>query len=326
MSYLVRKRWTSFSCVLALLVVLFSFMSTAFAAGTVTATDLYRAATWEDEEPSGEVDLPEWDVFVDAAEAEASDVNQFGPDQYARYVTAVNVYNTFGNKSTYDKAVEKLRGYSITYDYDAAALKPANETTKGQQDLARAEDSFNSAMGSQVAENTISGIFDTQNFNPSAGAAAGFLDTFYMVVNTIFFVVSNVVIWWFLAQTSFDMLYILCEPLRPIIGPSNGNGANGGFGTNQNADGTFLGYVGKAVNLLHLCSSDVAAACGDGGGGGMGVQNANSSNPWWNYMRRRAIVVVCVGVYLVLVSSGWWPRIIAWVAGMVTRLLGTIVS
>ena len=325
MTYSVRKRWTSVSCVFALLVVLFSFMTTAFAAGTVTATDLYRAATWEDEDPSGEVDLPEWDVFVDAAEAEASDVNQFGPDQYARYVTAVNVYNTFGNKATYDKAVEKLRGYSITYDYDADSLKPANETTKGQQDLARAEDSFNSSMGAQVAENTISGIFDTQNFNPSAGAAAGFLDTFYMIVNTIFFVVSNVVIWWFLAQTSFDMLYILCEPLRPIIGPASANNG-GGFGTSQNANGGFFGYVNKAFSLLHLCSSDVAAACGEGGGGmGMG-QNASGSNPWMNYMKRRAIVVICVGVYLVLVSSGWWPRIIAWVAGIVTRLLGTIVN
>lgn len=319
------NRIFTFVCIYTLVFTILASFSTAFAAGTITAKEIYRAGTWSEEAPSGEYDLPTWDVFVDAANADSSDVNAMGPDQYSRYVTAVNVYNTFGTMANYDNAVSDLRNYGVTYNADTDSLTPANETVKGQQDLARAEDSFNSQMGSRVAENTISGIFDTQNFNPSAGAAAGFLDTFYMVVNTIFFVVSNVVIWWFLAQTSFDMLYIMCEPLRPLIGPAGANG-NSGWGT-QNAvgGGGWQAAINKAVNLLHLCSSEAAEACG-GGGGGFGGQNASNSNPWMLYFRKRGVVVVCVGVYLVLVSNGWWPRIIAWVAGIVTRILGTFVN
>ncbi len=311
-------------CVMLVLTMALSFSQGVYAIGGVSAKDVYKAATWSDEEASDVSEAPDWSVFQDAAEADAQTVNAFGPDQYQRYQNAVAVYRTFETRAAYERAVKKLRAYSISYNAESDELIPANSTEKGKQDLARAVDSFNSAMGSQVAEGTISGIFDTQNFNPSAGAAAGFLDTFYMVVNTIFYVVSNVVIWWFLAQTSFDMLYIMCEPLRPIIGPANSSGG-GGFGS-QNAmgGGGWKAYAHKAFSLLHLCSTDVASACGGGGGGGFG-QNASNSNPWVQYFKKRSVVVVCVGVYLVLVSAGWWPKIISWVAGIVTRLLGTIV-
>lgn len=319
-----RKRLARILSLVFTLAMLVTFTCGVYAAGGVSAKDVYTASTWDDDEVSDVSEVPEWDVFVAAAEATTEDVVEFGPEQYQRYQNAVSIYNTFGTKSAYDKAVAKLKSYQISYVAETDELVPVNDSTKGQQDLARAVDSFNSSMGSQVAENTISGIFDTQNFNPSAGAAAGFLDTFYMVVNTIFFVVSNVVIWWFLAQTSFDMLYIMCEPLRPIIGPANsGNGGLGGSPMGQNAGWT--AYVNKAINLLHLCSSEVAEACG-GGGGGLGTNNAGGGNPWTRYFRKRAVVVICVGVYLVLVSAGWWPKIISWVAGIVTRLLGTIIS
>ncbi len=311
-------------CLVLILTMFASFSTRVYAIGGVSAKDVYKAGQWDSDETSDTSEPPEWSTFKDAAEASSETVHAFGPEQYQRYKNAVSIYNTFGTEAEYERAIKKLRSFSIGYNAAADELVPANNTAKGQQDLARAVDAFNSSMGSLVAEGTISGIFDTQNFNPSAGPAAAGLDTFYMIVNTIFYVVSNVVVWWFLAQTSFDMLYIMCEPLRPIIGPANSSG--GGFGS-QNAmggGGGWQAYVNKAVNMLHLCSSEAAAACGGGGGGGFG-QNASNSNPWWLYFKKRATVVVCVGVYLVLVSAGWWPKIISWVAGIVTRLLGTII-
>lgn len=299
-----------------------SFSSFSFSAGGVTAKELYLAATWDSEDVSDVSEPPDWDTLVNASEATTDQVKEFSSDQYKRYQYAVRLYNMFGTKSAYDKAVKKLIDYGIEYEAETDSLVSSNKTTKGEQDLARAVDSFNSAMGSTVAEGTISGIFDTDNFNPSAGMAAGFLDSFYNVINTIFYVASNFVIWWFLGQTSLDMVYLMCEPLQPFIGPKNDPNAFKGLDTNN--AGSVVKSANFALGCLHLCSTEASTAYNGGGPGGNG--NAGGSNKFVTYGKLRFPVLIACGVYLVLVSSGWWPKIISWVAGWATRGLSVIVG
>ncbi len=298
-----------------------------YAAGGISAKDLYTCTfigDGEEEITSTAVDLPDYATIKDIAAKEPADTKDLSPILYQRYLKACEIASTFGTTAEYDKATAKLKGI-VVYDGTKDALVPTNTSAKGEQDLSRGVDKFNSTVGSIISNNQINGIFDTGSFNPSAGAAAPFLDTFYMAVNTIFYVVSNVVIWWFLAQTSFDMLYMVCEPIRPLIGPGNANGQPG----SQNAIGGGQGWqqaVNKIANVLHVCSSEVAEACNGGSVGGFGSQNAASGNKWMIYARKRFPVVLFLAVYLILVSSGWWPRIISWVAGGVTSILGMFVK
>lgn len=294
----------------------------ANAVGGISAKDCYTCTILDVDGSTDEArDLASWDDIKSiATDTSQEEVNAYNTTQYRNYKAACNIYSTFETQAGYEKATAKLQAI-VRYNAVTDELIPVNASTKGQQDLSRAVDSFNSHVGTVTANNTINGVFDTGSFNPSAGLAAPWLDTFYTVVNTVFYVVSNATIWWFLAQTSFDMLYILCEPLRPIIGPAGSGGiaSGSGFGS-QNAG--WKGYANKAISFLHLCSQDAAAACGGSGGGGFGSQNASSKNPFFIYLQKRAPVVVFLGAYLVLVSAGWWPRIIARVAGLVARFLG----
>ncbi|MEG2263378.1 MAG: hypothetical protein RSC43_00940 [Clostridia bacterium] len=317
-------RYRKFLAISVLLVLMFNAcLITTYAAGNVAVKDLFTCILTEEKPSTNEkIEVADWSKIVAEAEMDEKKVSEYNQMQFARHKSAIAIRDTFQSQAAYDKAVAKVRSTTL-YNGKTDELTPINTSVKGEQDLSRAKDKFNANLGSLVADQTINGIFDTGSFNPSAGAAAPFLDTFYMIVNTIFYVVSNVVIWWFLAQTSFDMLYIMCEPLRPLIGPSK-SGGGGGF-SGQNASEGWQKTVSKAINILHLCSEDAANACG-GGSSGFGTQNAGSKNPWFAYFKTRAPVVIAVGSYLVLVSTGWWPKIIAWVAGLVTRLLGMFIG
>lgn len=315
------SRWL-LSVMMVWVVALFCGTINANAVGGVSAKDCYTCTILDVDGSTDEArDLASWDdIKAIATDTSQEEVNAYNTTQYRNYKAACNIYKTFETQAGYEKATAKLLSV-VKYNAVTDELVPVNSSAKGQQDLSRAVASFNSSIGSVTANNTINGIFDTGNFDPSAGVAAPWLDTFYKVINTVFYVVSNVTIWWFLAQTSFDALYMLCEPIRPIIGPAGSGGvaSGSGFGS-QNAG--WKGYANKAVSLLHLCSQDAAAACGSSAGGGFGSQNAGSKNPFFIYFQKRAPVVIFLGAYLVLVQAGWWPRIIATVAGLLTRLLG----
>lgn len=304
---------------------------TAHAAGGFSVKDIFWVTSTENGQNTTK-GLPGWSELVAKSEL-AIDAATMTETEIAKINRAANIVETFKTSSAYDSATSKVKK-AVVYDESIGDIVPVSDTTRGQQDFARAISHFNQQTGSKIAADAAGGIFDTESFRPDAGFATPFLDGFYMVVNTIFYVVSNVVIWWFLAQTSFDMLYIMCEPLRPYIGPlaSNVNPSGGGGGVGYGMSNDASGFnpskvMKKAISMLHLCSDDVAKACGSGSmNSGMGGNDAGSTNPWVRYFKSRAPVVVAVCAYLMLVSMGWWPKVIAWVAGWVTRLLGLFIA
>lgn len=290
---------------------------TAFAA-SVSVRDLYWAFDGE---------APTWEDIVSVATQDSEDID-IGDDaeseeEYKKYLKAVAIYQAFGSAGAYNKILPGLQKY-VAWNDDIEDIEPAINTTTGQQNYTRAITAFEGAVGAAVTEQTIDGIFDMENWNPNAGFATPFLDWFYGAVNTGFYVISNLVIWWFLFQTALDVLYLVAEPVRPFISSASGSSSGYSGSYSSNNAGSFASKI-----KIPLCSDDVIRAC-NGGGGNSGYStyggNAKTTNPALIYIMSRGPLIIVIGVYLVLVSTGWWPKIIAWVAGIVTRLLSLVIK
>lgn len=261
-------------------------------------------------------DIPPWDVLIAMSEAQNKIASDY-PVVKRCCATASQIVNTFREQPSYKKAIGDL--YTIGWTYDASQREFTVTAGGDQHKFDNALRDFQSSAASNAADNAFGDIYDSQNWDPNAGVAGDFLQSVYGVVNTLFFAVANLMLWFFLIQTGFDALYIIAEPVRPFIGPRNGS--SGGGSLNNGGDKNILSKI-----RLPICSSAVEQACnGNGGGiGGNGAGGASAGNAFLGYAIKRFPVLICCAVYLILVTLGYWPKLISWVSGFAVTLIDFI--
>lgn len=258
-----------------------------------------------------------WNTLVSLANAQNNVASDY-PNLKRCCATANQIVSTFKTEAEYNKALIDVKNISWTYDSSNNTLTA--DAPGDQHKLDNAVSSFKAAAAGAAANNAFGSIYDSQQWNPSEGVAGDFLQGVYGVVNTIFFVVANLMLWFFLLQTGFDALYIIAEPIRPFIGPRNSNGG-GGMGLNNGGHGNFISKI-----HIPICSHAVEQAC-NGGGGGLGGNNgggASAGNAFFSYAIKRFPVLLCCAVYLILVTLGYWPRLISWVSQFAVQIIDFI--
>lgn len=260
-------------------------------------------------------DIPQWDTLVAMSEMQNKIASDY-PKVKRCCATASQIVNTFRDSASYQKAIGKLS--SIGWKYDATTREFAVNASGDQHAFDNALRDFKSSAASYAADNAFGDIYDSQNWDPNAGVTGDFLQGVYGVVNNLFYVVANLMLWFFLIQTGFDALYIIAEPVRPFIGPKSSSSGGGGL---NNGGGNILSKI-----HIPICSSAVEQAC-NGGGGGIGGNSAggtSAGNAFFSYGIKRFPVLICCAVYLILVTLGYWPKLISWVSGFAVDIIDFI--
>lgn len=264
-----------------------------------------------------QADVPAWSDLVILASYSGKIASDY-PILKRCCSTASQIVAAFGEQSEYNKACKQLKNINWTYDpvvEDFTAVASGDDRS-----LEKALTKFKSSAANATATNTFGSIYDGDNWNPQEGVAGDFMDSVFSVVNVIFYVVSNLMLWFFLLQTGFDILYIVAEPVRPFIEPRDGNGGGGG---GQNNGGKF------SLSRIHvpICSHAVKSACGaEGGLGGNQAGGGSAGNAFTRYAWARFPVLICCAVYLILVTMGYWPKLIGWVSQFVVQIIDAIMN
>lgn len=224
---------------------------------------------------------------------------------------ARNVVATFGNAGSYQAATKDFDSvFTFTPKTDTLSYK-ANKETRGKN----MQSDFAGKVSAAQAGSTFQDVYDMNDWDPSAGVAASALSKVYNVVNTVFFVCSQLLMWFFLLQTGFDVLYLIFEPLRPILEPRGGSGG-ALAATNAGGDGGVLSKIRLPF------ASHAAQDAANGGSGGMGGVNAGGGqNIFIGYAVKRFPVLILCAVYLILVTNGYWIKVISWVSGFVVKII-----
>lgn len=225
---------------------------------------------------------------------------------------ARNIVATFGNEGEYKSATSNFDSvFEYTPGTDSLSYKE-NKETKGKE----LQSEFAGKVSAAQAENTFQEIYDLNNWNPSAGVAASALAKVYNVVNTLFYVCAQLLMWFFIGQTALDVMYLAIEPLRPILEPKGGSGGGALAATNAGGDGGILSKI-----RLPLASHAAAEAANGGSGGIGGVNAGGNQNLFFSYALKRFPVLILCAVYIILVSNGYWIKVISWVSGFVVKIL-----
>ena len=177
---------------------------------------------------------------------------------------------------------------------------------------------FNAAQASSAATDVFESIYGAENWHPDTGLATEAMAVIYSVVNVIFTVVAQIIMWFFMAQSAFDLFYISFEPIRPFIGPKG----SGESRANNNGGGGFWDKF-----CIPICSNAaVEAANGSSKGGMDGGASTNSSKAAINYIIKRAPLLITIAIYFILSVMGYWTKVIGWVADFVIRIFNFILS
>lgn len=264
-----------------------------------------------------QTDIPTWSQLNTLAEYSGTIASDY-PILKRCCSTAYQIIAAFGEQSEYNKACKQLKAISWTYNPDTEDFTAV--ASGDDRSLEKALTKFKSSAANATATSTFGSIYDSDNWNPQEGVAGDFMDSVFSVVNVIFYVVSNLMLWFFLLQTGFDILYIVAEPVRPFIEPRDGNGGGGG---GQNNGGKF------SLSRIHvpICSHAVKSACGaEGGLGGNQAGGGSAGNAFTRYALARFPVLICCAVYLILVTMGYWPKLIGWVSQFVVQIIDAIMN
>lgn len=184
--------------------------------------------------------------------------------------------------------------------------------------LRTAVGNFNAASASSAATDVFESIYGAENWNPDTGLATEAMAVVYTVVNVIFTVVAQLIMWFFMAQSAFDLFYISFEPIRPFIGPRD---SGGGLSSN-NGEGSLLSKI-----RIPICSNAaVEAANGSDKGGLNGGAGTNSSKAAISYVIKRAPLLITIAIYFILSVMGYWTKVIGWVADLVIKIFNFILS
>lgn len=242
------------------------------------------------------------------------------PTKYKMGRVAALIVSSYGNKSKFESAVNdviKSAGNSITVDITTGDYYVTVSEYAGK--MSSAVTNINSSLVAIAAQSTFDQIYDMSDWDPNEGIAADALAVVYNVINVVFYVVANLLMWLFMGQTAFDMLYIVLEPIRPFIGPKGSSG--GGLAANNGGEGV--------LSKLHIpICSNAAAEAVNGAGGGLGGNGAgsNSSKAAIVYLGKRAPLLITIAIYFILAVLGYWRLVISWVAGFVIKIIDFIIS
>lgn len=273
-----------------------------------------------------------WSAALDAHEAYNS-LNNKKPVDNVKYPTAYSqmlvgeaIYNAYGgSQSAFAKDVTKMinkAGGSVTIDPSNGDYQATDSAYDGR--LSSAVTSLDAHLVEVATKDTYDRIFDTSDWNPNEGLAADALSVMYNVVNQIFYVVSQVIIWLFFVVCVLDMCYIIVEPSRIILGPfCKRNELHGKGGM----DGNNGGFSIHSIFPICLCSDAVVEATGGGDmGGGIGNAGGGKGNAVLIYVRRRAPLLIAAAILIILTVLGYWRYVISWVAGWVIKAINFILN
>ena len=238
---------------------------------------------------------------------------------YRYCMLARSIANTFGDSEA--KYKNAVKNFSSVYTYDAATDTLGYQMGKESQG-STLEASFAGDVASAQASTTFREIYDMRDWNPQAGVAGQALASVYSVVNTVFYVCSQLIMWFFILQTGFDVFYLVFEPIRPFIGPKDGNGGpgmSGNNGTKSLADRIHIPIASHAA--AEAANAQVGLS-----GGGMGGGTGTSGNPFFTYAIKRFPVVLLCTIYIILVANGYWIKVIEWISGFVVKIISGIMS
>lgn len=323
-----NKRLYAWLAIVFMLLTLLTTPLVAYAAST-SPEDIYRCTV-----SAGTTTVvsspPAWtDILAVAGGTTGSQPSIDDEDAVARYNIAKSIISTFGKEATYKKAIADFDKY-VEYDPILDVVQAKVKNANGENKFSLAISGFMKVMGTASTESQISGFMEADEFNPYAGGGAAFLNWFYGFINQVFFLTSNLMMWLFLGQTGFDAIYMMFAPVRPFIGPkgNSGGGGMGGYGGGYGGGNS----ASRISNFnIPICSDEVAAACNGGSQGmnstysGGGSGQGTKSIPAITYVIARSQYIIILAVYLTLVRAGWWPKIIAWVAGYATQALSFVV-
>lgn len=205
---------------------------------------------------------------------------------------------------------------SLQVDAGTGRYKAADSAYDSK--LRTAVGNFNAASASSAATGVFESIYGAENWNPDTGLATEAMAVVYTVVNVIFTVVAQLIMWFFMAQSAFDLFYISFEPIRPFIGPRD---SGGGLSSN-NGEGGFFSKI-----RIPICSNAaVEAANGSDKGGLNGGAGTNSSKAAISYVIKRAPLLITIAIYFILSVMGYWTKVIGWVADLVIKIFNFILS
>ena len=223
------------------------------------------------------------------------------------------------SKAEFTAQVKAVYDAAKNIEVDAGTGKYRAKDSAYDSKLRTAVGNFNAASASSAATGVFESIYGAESWNPDTGLATEAMAVIYTVVNVIFTVVAQLIMWFFMAQSAFDLFYISFEPIRPFIGPRDSGG--GGLSGN-NGDGSFLGRV-----HIPICShAAVEAANGSDKGGINGGAGTNSSKAAISYVIKRAPLLITIAIYFILSVMGYWTKVIGWVADVVIKIFNFILS
>lgn len=155
-----------------------------------------------------------------------------------------------------------------------------------------------------------------QEFDPTNAVTLAAMNTFTMVCNTIFNVVSRALMLLFLVQTGFDVLYLVIPALQPILAPANASSGGGGAGLAQGK---------KFAMRFNVVSNEAVEANNRGATGSVGTNGGNGggifqTNIALRYLMARAPLIIIAFTYFVLVATNVWTDIISACTAFITGI------
>lgn len=187
---------------------------------------------------------------------------------------------------------------------------------------------FNKIMTRQALAEITTDVFKTDEFDPTNAFVYGAIQYFTNAVNTVFTISARVLMGGFLAQSGLDLIYLILPATGNILA-SQASGASGAGGGGLGGAGGKGDGIGRIIKWNIVSEEAIeaqqggAAATGRSGGpnaaGGSG--SGFMSNKFFRYITLRGPLFLFVAVYLVLVATNLWEKLIAWTGSQVTSFL-----
>lgn len=177
---------------------------------------------------------------------------------------------------------------------------------------------FNSIETRNATSSLTKDVFGN-NFDPTNAVTLSFMAMFTSVCNTAFSIAAKLLMMLFLVQTGFDCLYMVIPALQPILAPANSNSSHGG-GAGVAKSGKFS----LKFNVVSNEAVDAANKSASGSVGGSGSGSLLETNIFLKYIIARAPLFLLAASYVVLVTTGIWPRLVSWLASLVASVFNAV--
>lgn len=233
---------------------------------------------------------------------------------YSLYSTLVN---RFGSKSKYDKFKKAADEVLVVED---GTYRPSQDNA-GDSFMKRYKSvitNFNSHMSAGKVGSIADQIFGTSEFDPKNNFFTPAMDWFYYIINTLFSILSQLMMWLSLLQIGADILYITVDFTRKWLVPFKDAGGGGAAGSGG----------GKGFRLPIISEEADKAVHGGASGGvsGGGGDHAISQHKVVSYVLHRSPIVILGAVFLVMTIGGWWSKFISICSALVVAFFEHVLT